>query len=72
MNWSLLILAIDCISVYILTFYIVLRCIGIPARPVTNFESAHDANLNRAIDFYYDVNDEVVEEKSGDSIWLVM
>jgi hypothetical protein len=51
---------------------VVLRCVGIPARPVTNFESAHDANSNRAIDFYFDLNDEVVEEKSGDSIWSVM
>ena len=55
-----------------LSFNVVLRCVGIPARPVTNFESAHDANSNRAIDFYFDLNDEVVEEKSGDSIWSVM
>ena len=60
---------------YIITislYYAVLRCVGIPARPVTNFESAHDANFNRAIDFYFDLNNEVVEEKSGDSIWSAM
>ncbi len=44
---------------------------GIPARPVTNFESAHDADANRAIDYYYDLEDEIVEEKSGDSVWCV-
>ena len=47
----------------------VLRTMGIPARPVTNFESAHDADANRAIDYFYDLEDEMVEEKSGDSIW---
>ena len=58
--------------VCVLSLHAVLRCVGIPARPVTNFESAHDANFNRAIDFYFDQNDEIVEEKSGDSIWSVM
>lgn len=38
---------------------------------MTNFESAHDADANRAIDFYFDLNGENVEEKSGDSIWSV-
>ena len=48
----------------------VLRAIGIPARPITNFESAHDSDSNRAIDYFYDKDDNIVEEKSGDSIWL--
>ena len=32
----------------------VLRCVGLPARSVTNFNSAHDTNFNRAVDKYYD------------------
>ena len=57
--------------VYISTTYVVvvLRCLGIPARPVTNFESAHDGDGNRALDRYWDLQDEMVEEKSHDSIW---
>ena len=51
------------------SLYIALRTLGIPARPITNFESAHDADFNRAIDYYYDRNDNKLPEKSGDSIW---
>ena len=39
------------ISVDLLT---VLLCVGLPARSVTNFNSAHDTNFNRAVDKYYD------------------
>ena len=56
---------------YMYVISIVLRCLGIPTRPVTNFESARDTNANRAIEFYYDLNDEAVEEKSNDFIWWV-
>lgn len=49
--------------------YIALRTIGIPARPITNFDSAHDADFNRAIDYYFDKNSEPIPEKSGDSVW---
>ena len=47
----------------------VLRSLGIPARPVTNFVSAHDTDANRAIDFYFDENAEKIEHLSSDSIW---
>ena len=48
----------------------VLRAIGIPARPITNFESAHDADSNRAIDYFYAADGNFLEGKSGDSVWL--
>lgn len=47
----------------------VLRSLGIPARPVTNFESAHDTDASRSIDFYLDENHDVIPHLSSDSIW---
>lgn len=52
-----------------LPIHVVLRTLGIPARPVTNFESAHDGDGNRALDRYWDLQDQLVHEKSHDSIW---
>nr|XP_033819130.1 protein-glutamine gamma-glutamyltransferase 6-like isoform X2 [Geotrypetes seraphini] len=46
----------------------VLRCLGIPARVVTNFSSAHDTNANLSIDEYYDHLGEP-KKLSKDSIW---
>ena len=48
---------------------IVLRCLGLPARSITNFDSAHDTDFNRAIDKFYDENGKPIS--SSDSIWWV-
>nr|WVH01986.1 protein-glutamine gamma-glutamyltransferase K-like isoform X5 [Halisarca dujardinii] len=47
----------------------VLRALGIPARPITNFASAHDTEANRSIDFYFDEKDRQLEDMSAGSIW---
>ncbi|XP_078506611.1 protein-glutamine gamma-glutamyltransferase E-like [Lissotriton helveticus] len=46
----------------------VLRCLGIPARVITNFSSAHDTNGNLSIDEFYDKTGKPLE-KSDDSVW---
>lgn len=45
-----------------------LRTLGIPARPITNFSSAHDADANRAIDYYFDEQGRPLD-LSSDSVW---
>lgn len=57
------------VHMYSYSLYVVLRTLGIPARPVTNFESAHDGDGNRALDRYWDLEDQLDTEKSHDSIW---
>ena len=47
-----------------------LRTMGIPARSVTNYSSAHDTDNTMTIDHYKDENNEDVHfEGSSDSIW---
>ncbi|OCT62796.1 hypothetical protein XELAEV_18043887mg [Xenopus laevis] len=44
-----------------------LRCLGIPARVITNFESAHDTNTNLLIEQYFDEFGKSLP--SPDSVW---
>ncbi|KAM9376109.1 protein-glutamine gamma-glutamyltransferase 2-like [Pholidichthys leucotaenia] len=48
----------------------VLRCLGIPTRLITNFNSAHDVDGNLSVDVLYDDNLEIFESRNkSDSSW---
>ncbi|KAK6174754.1 hypothetical protein SNE40_017972 [Patella caerulea] len=47
----------------------VCRALGIPARCVTNFSSAHDTDGSVSIDIHFDANGEVDKSLTDDSIW---
>ncbi|GAB1294859.1 Protein-glutamine gamma-glutamyltransferase 4 [Apodemus speciosus] len=46
-----------------------LRAVGIPARSVTNFESAHDTEKNLTVDIYLDESGKPIPHMTKDSIW---
>ncbi|NWH48341.1 TGM4 glutamyltransferase, partial [Fregata magnificens] len=47
----------------------VMRCLGIPARCVSNFNSAHDTDENLTVDVYLNERGEKLNWLSFDSIW---
>ncbi|XP_069504412.1 protein-glutamine gamma-glutamyltransferase 4 [Ambystoma mexicanum] len=47
----------------------VLRCLGIPARSVTNFASAHDTEDNLKVDIYIDEKGQKLDDWTSDSVW---
>lgn len=54
-------------------FYLVtvLRCLGIPARVVTNYFSAHDNDGNLKTDIILDENGKIDRNRTRDSIWYI-
>lgn len=52
-----------------LTHHTVLRCLGIPTRPVTNYSSAHDTDGNLNVDYLYNEQLESVSGGRKDMIW---
>ncbi|NWX76554.1 TGM3 glutamyltransferase, partial [Alca torda] len=46
----------------------VLRCLGIPTRTITNFNSAHDADGNLRVDEFYDASGNHLN-RAADSVW---
>ncbi|XP_040293043.1 protein-glutamine gamma-glutamyltransferase E-like [Bufo bufo] len=47
----------------------VLRCFGIPARLIINFDSAHDVDMDLIVDNYYDANGKKDNTRTNDSVW---
>ncbi|NXJ93014.1 TGM4 glutamyltransferase, partial [Corythaixoides concolor] len=47
----------------------VMRCLGIPSRCVSNFNSAHDTNDNLTVDIYVNEYGEKLNSRSFDSVW---
>ncbi|XP_014217646.1 annulin [Copidosoma floridanum] len=47
----------------------VCRALGLPCRPVTNYESGHDTENSLTMDYFVDENGKMMEELNSDSVW---
>ncbi|XP_028622904.1 protein-glutamine gamma-glutamyltransferase 5 isoform X3 [Grammomys surdaster] len=47
----------------------VMRCLGIPTRVITNFDSGHDTDGNLIIDEYYDNTGRILDNMKKDTVW---
>lgn len=45
------------------------RVLGIPARTITNFVSAHDTDDSLTVDKFFDASGETISDVNSDSIW---
>lgn len=60
---------IDVFSYGLSFFPAVLRCLGIPARVVTNYFSAHDNDANLQMDIFLEEDGNVNSKLTKDSVW---